>query len=296
MHLLTKWKRQYRYSFFALRDIITTMSKLEIKNLSFSYDGSNKVIDDISFSVEKGTFVSVLGHNGSGKSTLAKLIVGLLEKAGGQIFFNDVEITDKNLRDLQTKTSLIFQNPDNQFIGSTVEDDIAFGLENRCFPHNQMQAEIERFADSVNMLDHLKKEPINLSGGQKQRIALAGALILRPEILILDEATSMLDPKGKSTVRRVIDRIHKENKELTIISITHDIDEALLSDKVLILSKGKLVKEGKPQDILRDESALLEVKLDMPFVYKLEKELKEIGINSNAENIDQLVEDIWASK
>ena len=279
-----------------MRDIITTMSKLEIKNLSFSYDGSNKVIDDISFSVEKGTFVSVLGHNGSGKSTLAKLIVGLLEKESGQIFFNDVEIDDKNLRDLQTKTSLIFQNPDNQFVGSTVEDDIAFGLENRCFPHDQMQVEIERFADSVNMLDHLKKEPINLSGGQKQRVALAGALILRPEILILDEATSMLDPKGKSTVRRVIDRIHKENKELTIISITHDIDEALLSDKVLILSKGKLVKEGKPQDILRDESALLEVKLDMPFVYKLEKELKDIGINSNAENIDQLVEDIWASK
>ena len=279
-----------------MRDIITTMSKLEIKNLSFSYDGSNKVIDDISFSVEKGTFVSVLGHNGSGKSTLAKLIVGLLEKESGQIFFNDVEIDDKNLRDLQTKTSLIFQNPDNQFVGSTVEDDIAFGLENRCFPHDQMQAEIEHFADSVNMLDHLKKEPINLSGGQKQRVALAGALILRPEILILDEATSMLDPKGKSTVRRVIDRIHKENKELTIISITHDIDEALLSDKVLILSTGKLVKEGKPQDILRDESALLEVKLDMPFVYKLEKELKEIGINSNAENIDQLVEDIWASK
>ncbi len=279
-----------------MRDIITTMSKLEIKNLSFSYDGSNKVIDDISFSVENGTFVSVLGHNGSGKSTLAKLIVGLLEKESGQIFFNDVEVDDKNLRGLQTKTSLIFQNPDNQFVGSTVEDDIAFGLENRCFPHDQMQAEIERFADSVNMLDHLKKEPINLSGGQKQRVALAGALILRPEILILDEATSMLDPKGKSTVRRVIDRIHKENKELTIISITHDIDEALLSDKVLILSKGKLVKEGKPQDILRDESALLEVKLDMPFVYKLEKELKEIGINSNAENIDQLVEDIWASK
>jgi energy-coupling factor transport system ATP-binding protein len=177
-----------------------------------------------------------------------------------------------------------------------VEDDIAFGLENRCFPHDQMQAEVERFADSVNMLDHLKKEPINLSGGQKQRIALAGALILRPEILILDEATSMLDPKGKSTVRKVIDRIHKENKELTIISITHDIDEALLSDKVLILNKGKLVKEGKPQDILRDEFALLEVKLDMPFVYKIEKELKEIGINSNAETIDQLVEDIWASK
>ena len=272
------------------------MSKLEIKNLSFSYDGDNKVIDDISFSVPKGSFVSVLGHNGSGKSTLAKLIVGLLEKNEGKIYFDDEEVTKSNIQNFQSKVSLIFQNPDNQFIGSTVEDDIAFGLENRCFPHDQMQAEVERFADSVNMLDHLKKEPINLSGGQKQRIALAGALILRPEILILDEATSMLDPKGKSTVRKVIDRIHKENKELTIISITHDIDEALLSDKVLILNKGKLVKEGKPQDILRDESALLEVKLDMPFVYKIEKELKEIGINSNAETIDQLVEDIWASK
>lgn len=272
------------------------MSKLEIKHLSFSYDGSNKVIDDISFAVKKGTFVSVLGHNGSGKSTLAKLIVGLLEKSEGEIYFNDVLVDKNTIKDLQTKTSLIFQNPDNQFIGSTVEDDIAFGLENKCFPHDKMQEEIEKYAASVNMLDYLKKEPINLSGGQKQRVAIAGALILNPEILILDEATSMLDPKGKSTVRKVIDRIHKENPELTIISITHDIDEAMLSDKVLILSKGRLVKEGKPQEILRDEETLLSIKLDMPFVYRLEKELKEIGINSQAESIDQLVEDIWASK
>ena len=279
-----------------MRAIMPCMSKLEIKNLSFSYDGINKVIDDVSFSVEKGSFVSILGHNGSGKSTLAKLIVGLLEKDDGQIFFNGEEIDKKTYKNLQSKTSLIFQNPDNQFIGSTVEDDIAFGLENRQFPHNLMQEEIERFADSVGMLDYLKKEPINLSGGQKQRVALAGALILKPEILILDEATSMLDPKGKSTVRKVINRIHKENKELTIISITHDIDEALLSDKVLILSKGKLIKEGKPQEVLKDEEALLEVKLDMPFVYRLEKELASIGVKSNADNIDDLVEDIWASK
>ena len=279
-----------------MRAIITSMSKLAVKNLSFSYDGTNKVIDDISFQVEKGSFVSILGHNGSGKSTLAKLIVGLLEKNDGQIFYNDQEIDKKNLKDLQANTALIFQNPDNQFIGSTVEDDIAFGLENRQFPHELMQAEIEKYADSVNMLDYLKKEPINLSGGQKQRVALAGALILKPEILILDEATSMLDPKGKATVRKVIDRIHKENKDLTIISITHDIDEALLSDKVLILSKGKLIKEGKPEEILRDEQALLAVKLDMPFVYKLEKDLAELGIKSTANNIDQLVEDIWASK
>ena len=243
------------------------MSKLEIKNLCFSYDNNHLVIDNVSLSIDKGSFVTVLGHNGSGKSTLAKLIVGLLEKKSGQIFFNDEEVTKKNIKNLQTKTALVFQNPDNQFIGSTVEDDIAFGLENRQFPHEKMQEEINRFAESVGMLDFLKKEPVNLSGGQKQRVALAGALILRPEILILDEATSMLDPKGKATVRKVIEKIHKENPDLTIVSITHDIDEALLCDKVFILSQGKLVKDGVPQEVLRDEETLLSLKLDLPFIY-----------------------------
>ena len=279
-----------------MRAIMPCMSKLEIKNLSFSYDREHPVIDDISLKVEKGSFVAVLGHNGSGKSTLAKLIVGLLDKSDGQIFFDDVEIGQKNIKDLQSKTALVFQNPDNQFIGATVEDDIAFGLENKQFPHEKMQEEIEIFADSVNMLDYLKKEPTNLSGGQKQRVAIAGALILRPEVLILDEATSMLDPKGKSTVRKVIDRIHKENPDLTIISITHDIDEALLADQVFILSHGKLVGNGKPQEILRDRKTLLDLKLEQPFIYRFEKKLNDIGISSHAESIEQLVEDIWASK
>lgn len=272
------------------------MSKLEIKNLCFSYDKVSPVIDDISLSIDKGSFIAILGHNGSGKSTLAKLIVGLLEKSDGQIFFDDEEITKKNIKKLQTKTALVFQNPDNQFIGATVEDDIAFGLENRQVPHDQMQDEINKFAESVGMLEYLDKEPVNLSGGQKQRVALAGALILRPDILILDEATSMLDPKGKATVRKVIKRIHQENPDLTIVSITHDIDEALLCDKVFILSKGKLVKSGVPQEVLRDEKALLDIKLDMPFIYRVEKKLADMGIDSKAENIDQLVEDIWALK
>lgn len=279
-----------------MRAIMPCMSKLEIKNLSFSYDHEHPVIDDISLKVEKGSFVAVLGHNGSGKSTLAKLIVGLLDKSDGQIFFDDVEINQKNIKDLQSKTALVFQNPDNQFIGATVEDDIAFGLENKQFPHNKMQEEIEKFADNVNMLDYLKKEPTNLSGGQKQRVAIAGALILRPEVLILDEATSMLDPKGKSTVRKVIDRIHKENPDLAIISITHDIDEALLADQVFILSHGKLVGNGKPQEILRDRKTLLDLKLEQPFIYRFEKKLNDIGISSHAESIEQLVEDIWASR
>ena len=279
-----------------MRAIMPSMSKLEIKNLCFSYDQEHLVIDDISFKVEKGSFVCLLGHNGSGKSTLAKLIVGLLEKKSGQIFFDDEEMDKKTIKKLQAKTALVFQNPDNQFIGSTVEDDIAFGLENRQFPHEKMQKEIELFADSVNMLDYLKKEPINLSGGQKQRVALAGALILRPEILILDEATSMLDPKGKSTVRKVIDRIHKENPELTIVSITHDIDEALLADQVFILSKGKLVASGTPQKVLRDRDMLLSYKLEQPFIYRFERKIAEMGINSQAETLEQLAEDIWASR
>ena len=272
------------------------MSKLEVKNLSFRYSEEQVAIDDVSFAVDKGKFVAVLGHNGSGKSTLAKLIVGLLEKNAGQIFFNDEEIDRKNISKLQSKTALFFQNPDNQFVGVTVEDDIAFGLENKCFPHEKMQEEINLFADSVNMLDHLKKEPINLSGGQKQRVALAGALILRPEILILDEATSMLDPKGKSTVRKVIDKIHQENPDLTIISITHDVDEALLADEVLILSKGKLVKSGAPKEVFRDREALLKLNLEVPFIYRFEEKLNQLGIKSNAESIDQLAEDIWASR
>ena len=272
------------------------MGKLEIKNLCFSYEETRPVIDDISLSIDKGAFIVILGHNGSGKSTLAKLIVGLLEKKSGQIFFDGEEITRKNLKNLQTKTALVFQNPDNQFIGSTVEDDIAFGLENRQFPPEKMQEEIEKYADSVNMLDYLKKEPINLSGGQKQRVALAGALVLKPDILILDEATSMLDPKGKATVRKALDKVHKENPDLTIISITHDVDEALLADEVLILSKGKLVKSGKPQEVLRDEEAIHELKLEMPFIYRLEKKLGEACIASKDESFEQMVEDIWASR
>ena len=279
-----------------LRVIIRSMSKLEVKNLFFSYTEDQLVIDDISFSVEKGSFVALLGHNGSGKSTLAKLIIGLLEKNSGDIYLDGELVDKKKLKDLQVKTALVFQNPDNQFIGVTVEDDIAFGLENKQFPHEKMQEEIKRFAESVNMLDYLKKEPVNLSGGQKQRVALAGALILRPEILILDEATSMLDPKGKATVRKVIDRIHQENPELTIISITHDVDEALLADQVFILSRGKLVKSGKPREILRDRDALLDLKLEVPFIYHMEGLLKNIGIKSNAETLEQLAEDIWASK
>ena len=206
------------------------MSKLEIRNLSFSYDGSNKVIDDISFSVPKGSFVSVLGHNGSGKSTLAKLIVGLLEKNSGTIYFNGEEVTKDNIQNFQNKVSLIFQNPDNQFIGATVEDDIAFGLENSQVPHEKMKEIIYDYASKVGMKEYMDKEPSNLSGGQKQRVAIAGVLALAPKVIIFDESTSMLDPKGKKEIYSLISELKKNNPDLTVISITHDIEEAYLSD------------------------------------------------------------------
>ncbi len=272
------------------------MNKIELKNISFSYNKGEPVAKHVSFEIQEGSYVSIIGHNGSGKSTLARLMIGLLAPDEGEIYIDGELLTNKSVRKIRQKIGLVFQNPDNQFIGATVEDDIAFGLENRRVPHKDMQSIIENYAKRVGMEEFLTKEPSRLSGGQKQRVAIAGALSLNPEILILDEATSMLDPKGKSTVRKVIDRIHQENPELTIISITHDVDEALLADQVFILSHGKLVKNGKPQEILRDQQALLDLKLDMPFVYRFEKKLSEMGINSKAENMAELVEDIWASK
>ena len=272
------------------------MTVIELKNLSFSYDKDTKALDSVSISIEKGEYVSIVGHNGSGKSTLAKLLLGLIAPTGGNIYINDTELNNKTATTLRKNMALVFQNPDNQFIGATVEDDIAFGLENHLVPHEKMQDIIVDFATKVGMKEYLHQEPSHLSGGQKQRVAIAGALALNPEILILDEATSMLDPKGKSTVRKVIDRIHKENPDLTIISITHDIDEALLADQVFILSHGKLVGNGKPQEILRDRKTLLDLKLEQPFIYRFEKKLNDIGISSHAESIEQLVEDIWASK
>lgn len=267
-----------------------SMSKLEIKHLCFSYEESHPVIDDISLSIDKGSFIVVLGHNGSGKSTLAKLIVGLLEKKSGQIFFNGEEITKKNLRDLQTKTALVFQNPDNQFIGSTVEDDIAFGLENRQIPSEEMPEIIKKYATYVKMEDYLKKEPTYLSGGQKQRVAIAGALALKPEILILDEATAMIDAKGKREIFLTIKHMRKDNPDLTIISITHEVEEALLSDRVIVMEKGKAVCSGSPLEVFANKEVREKYKLQAPFLISLKEELKDAGFDvDNLNDIKEVV-------
>jgi energy-coupling factor transport system ATP-binding protein len=186
------------------------MGMIEVKNLNFSYDENSETIDNVSFSVEKGTYTTIIGQNGSGKSTIAKLIAGLLEKKSGSIMIDGLELNLENLNQIRSKIGIVFQNPDNQFIGSTVRDDIAFGLENHCVAQEDMDDIIAANAKRVKMTKYLNQEPTRLSGGQKQRVAIAGVLAMKPEILIFDEATAMLDPQGKDEIKKVIMDLHHE--------------------------------------------------------------------------------------
>ncbi len=253
------------------------MKVIELKNVSFKYD-EEYVVKNVSFSIEKGSYTTIIGHNGSGKSTIAKLIMGLLEKEKGQIFVDGLELNLENLYKIREKIGIVFQNPDNQFIGSTVRDDIAFGLENHCIPHEQMDPLILKFAEKVGMLNYLDSEPTKLSGGQKQRVAIAGVLAMYFNVIIFDEATSMLDPQGKKEINELIEEIHRE-KNITIVSITHDIEEAVKSDYVIVMDKGKVAMEGKPEEILLKEKELIKMQLDIPFTLKLKNELLKQGVN-----------------
>ena len=255
------------------------MAILEVKDLNFSYEEEGKTIDNVSFSVEEGSYTTIVGHNGSGKSTIAKLIMGLLERKSGSIKIDGLELTVENLNQIRSRIGIVFQNPDNQFIGATVRDDIAFGLENHCVAPSLMDGIIEENAGLVKMLDRLDKEPTHLSGGQKQRVAIAGVLAMKPKILIFDEATSMLDPDGKDEIKKVIMKLHKDSS-LTILSITHDIDEVASSDYVIALEKGKVEMTGTPEEIFKQEKRLKEMQLDIPFSLKLREELKKRGVET----------------
>ena len=260
-------------------------SAVRLEHLSYSYKNDDNIneedltINDVNFDIYEGEYVALIGHNGSGKSTLAKLIIGLYVQLKGQIYIFDQEMNDDNVYELRRNLGIIFQNPDNQFIGSTVRDDIAFGLENDCIDTDTMKVLVDEFAEKVGMKEYLDKEPSNLSGGQKQRVAIAGALARKPKILIMDEATAMLDPKGRRDIRNLIKKMKDENPGLTIISITHDIDEAYQADKVIVLNKGKVFLSGTPEEVFEQSDKLLSIKLDIPFFHKLNKELKKEGIN-----------------
>ena len=252
------------------------MNAIEVKDLCFAYEEGKMTVDNATFSIPAGSYTTMIGHNGSGKSTIAKLLLGLLEKKSGTIMIDGLELNEENLGKIRTHIGIVFQNPDNQFIGSTVRDDIAFGLENHCVPQNEMDGIIEKFAGRVGMTQFLESEPTKLSGGQKQRVAIASVLAMRHDIIVFDEATSMLDPTGKRDINNLINQLHRDRK-LTVISITHDIEEVAQSDNVIVINEGTVGMVGTPKEVFRNEAVMAKMKLDIPFVYKIRNSLVKKG-------------------
>ncbi|WP_306486762.1 energy-coupling factor ABC transporter ATP-binding protein [Abiotrophia sp.] len=262
-------------------------SVVKLSHIDFRYYGSEvNSLTDVSLEIKEGEWVAIIGPNGSGKSTLAKIMNGLLVPAAGQVTIKDLTIDEETVWEARRSVGMVFQNPDNQFVGSTVEDDVAFGLENNGVPRQEMISRIEEALAEVRMSEFKSKEPARLSGGQKQRVALASILALRPDIIILDEATSMLDPNGRQEVIAAIRKI-KERFNLTVISITHDLDEASLADRILMMQGGRLVQDKKPEEIFLMGEQLVEQGLDVPFSQKLKDALAARGLDVPDNYLDE---------
>mgnify|MGYP000978568498 FL=1 len=252
-------------------------SIIEVKDLSFRYKEDQEYYDvnSVTFHVKRGEWLSIVGHNGSGKSTTIRLIDGLLEAESGEIWIDGQLLSPENVWDLRRQIGMVFQNPDNQFVGATVEDDVAFGLENQGLPREEMKKRVAESLELAGMLDFKKREPARLSGGQKQRVAIAGVVALRPAILILDEATSMLDPEGRRELIQTVQEIRKDY-QMTVVSITHDLEEVAMSDRVLVMKKGQVESTSSPRELFsRDD--LDQIGLDDPFTNQLRESLRETG-------------------
>ncbi|HEO3849473.1 TPA: energy-coupling factor transporter ATPase [Streptococcus agalactiae] len=269
---------------------------ITVNNLFFKYD-SNQThyqLENVSFHVKQGEWLSIIGHNGSGKSTTVRLIDGLLEAESGQIIIDGQELTEDNVWELRHKIGMVFQNPDNQFVGATVEDDVAFGLENKGIPLKDMKERVDQALDLVGMSEFKMREPARLSGGQKQRVAIAGAVAMRPQVIILDEATSMLDPEGRLELIRTI-RAIRQKYNLTVISITHDLDEVALSDRVIVMKNGKVESTSTPKALFGRGNRLISLGLDVPFTSRLMAELAANGLDIGTEYFTEkeLEEQLW---
>lgn len=270
-------------------------SIIDVKNLSFRYKESQEYYDvkDITFRVKRGEWLSIVGHNGSGKSTTVRLIDGLLEAESGEIVIDGQRLTEENVWNIRRQIGMVFQNPDNQFVGATVEDDVAFGLENQGLSRQKMKKRVEEALDLVGMLDFKKIEPARLSGGQKQRVAIAGVVALRPAILILDEATSMLDPEGRRELIETVKGIRKDY-DMTVISITHDLEEVAMSDRVLVMKKGEIESTSSPRELF-SRNDLDQIGLDYPFANQLKNSLSQNGYDlpENYLTESELEDKLW---
>ena len=270
-------------------------SIIDVKNLSFRYKESQEYYDvkDITFHVKRGEWLSIVGHNGSGKSTTVRLIDGLLEAESGEIVIDGQRLTEENIWNIRRQIGMVFQNPDNQFVGATVEDDVAFGLENQGLSRQEMKKRVEEALALVGMLDFKKREPARLSGGQKQRVAIAGVVVLRPAILILDEATSMLDPEGRRELIETVKGIRKDY-DMTVISITHDLEEVAMSDRVLIMKKGSIESTSSPRELF-SRNDLDQIGLDDPFANQLKHSLSQNGYDlpENYLTESELEDKLW---
>ena len=252
---------------------------IELRNVTFSYseEDARPALNNVSLTIQQGEWIAIIGPNGSGKSTLAKTINGLIEANSGEVIIEGVVLNAETVWDVRKKIGMVFQNPDNQFVGSTVQDDVAFGLENVGIPREEMVKRVADAVAAVNMDNFMDKEPARLSGGQKQRVAIAGIVALSPDIIILDEATTMLDPEGRHEVIETIQEI-KEKENLTVISITHDIDEAAKANRIFVMEAGQLTRIGTPEEIFSLGKEIIDIGLDIPFPEKLKYQLKRQGL------------------
>nr|WP_219932309.1 energy-coupling factor ABC transporter ATP-binding protein [Listeria welshimeri] len=270
-------------------------SFVRLEHVFYKYEDAEKyAVKDVSISAEKGEWVALVGHNGSGKSTIAKLLNGLLFPEEGLIKIGHFVLSEKNIWEIRRQVGMVFQNPDNQFVGATVQDDVAFGLENHGVPHDTMVKRVESALNEVGMQSYALHEPARLSGGQKQRVAIAGVLALQPDVIILDEATSMLDPRGRAEVMETI-RIMREQEDITVISITHDLDEVLFADRVIVMNNGEIHSEGTPQEIFQQADAMREIGLGVPFIIELQEKLVAGGFETESTVLSEgaLLDQLW---
>lgn len=267
---------------------------IKVDNLIFEYTSDEttyRAIDDFNLDIKKGEFVAIIGHNGSGKSTLSKNLNAILVPTSGDINIKGMNTKDeKHLWDIRQTAGMVFQNPDNQIVATIVEEDVAFGCENLGIPPQEIRLRVDEALKNVDMYDLRERQPHLLSGGQKQRVAIAGIIAMRPECIIFDEATAMLDPSGRQEVMNTIKRLNKEYN-ITVLHITHFMEEAVEADRVIVMEKGKLALEGTPREVFSNVTRLKEIGLDVPYMTELAHILKEDGldIRDNILTVDEMV-------